>query len=287
MLNLYRAEVRKIMGNRWMAGLLVWIWPIGGLALPLIVLVLALLIPTGSGHGVMTEFQWTDAAIGAWILPTNLFGRLLFVSLAAAAFAGEYQWGTWKTIVPRADRIRLVLAKYLAFASLLVVAFFLASITLTFGIGLIQAARGLPYPPVLTADVLQTFVRDYLLQMLLTVINTLIGVAFGAILATLSRSILGGILGGIAFIAGEIGFVAGVTTLGFLFKSGEIAGLGRFTSAMSIANVSSWVQTGRPLPALFEGAPTHSLAASFAVLLVWLVGLVTLNLWLFQRQDLS
>ncbi len=287
MLNLYRAEVRKILGNRWMAGMLVWIWPIGGLALPLVVLILALLIPVKSGPGVMTEFQWTNVAIGTWILPTNLFGRLLFISLAAAAFAGEYQWGTWKTIVPRADRIRLVLAKYLAFASLLVLAFFLASITLTVGIGLIQLVRGLPYPPAVTSDVLQTFGGNYLLQMLLTVINTLIGVAFGATLATLTRSILGGILGGIGFIAGEIGFVAGVTTLSFLFKSGEMAGLSRFTSAMSIANVSSWVQTGQPLPTLFEGAPTHTMASSFVVLAVWLIGLVALNLWLFQRQDLA
>src|SRR5258708_7905721 len=230
MVDLYRAEVRKILADRWMAGRVVWIWPIGGLALPLVVLVLAMLIPVKSGPGVMTEFQWTNVAIGTWILPTNLFGRLLFISLAAAAFAGEYQWGTWKTIVPRADRTRLVLAKYLAFASLLVLSFFLASITLSIGIGLIHAVRGLPYPPVITPDVLQTFARNYLLQMLLTVINTLIGVAFGATLATLTRSILGGILGGIGFIAGEIGFVAGGTTLRFLFKSAEIEWLSRFPS---------------------------------------------------------
>src|SRR5262249_42044332 len=194
MLDLYRAEVRKILAQRWIAWLLVWIWPVGGILVPLFVLVGSWLTPSGTDSGLRVVFRWTDTAIGTWILPTNLFGRLLFISLAVSIFASEYQWGTWKTIIPRADRIRLVLAKYLAFTSLLVCGFALMSILLTFGLGAIQAARGLPYPPDVTGEVLQTFLRDYLVQVALTVVNTLIGVAFGAILATITRSTLGGVL---------------------------------------------------------------------------------------------
>ena len=287
MLDLYRAEVRKILGQRWVARLLIWVWLIGGIVVPLFVLVGSWLTPAGTDNGVRFVFRWTDTAVGTWLLPTNLFGRLLFISLAVSIFANEYQWGTWKTIIPRSDRMRLVLAKYLAFTSLLVLGFALMSILLTIGLGVIQVARGLPYPPDPTPDVLQTFARNYLLQVALTIVNTLIGVSFGAILATVTRSTLGGVLGGILFIGGEIGFIAGVTTLGMLFQSSEIAGLARFTSSINIANVASWVNYNQPLPPLYGGAPTNSLAASFVILGIWLVGLVTLNLWLFQRQDIS
>lgn len=287
MLDLYRAEVRKILGQRWVAWLLIWIWPAGGIVVPLFVLVGTWLTPAGTDNGLRIIFRWTDTAIGTWILPTNLFGRLLFISLAVSIFANEYHWGTWKTIIPRADRMRLVLAKYLAFTSLLVLGFALTSVLLTIGLGIIQAARGLPYPPDLTLEVLQTFIRDYLVQVILTIINTLIGVAFGAILATITRSTIGGILGGILFIAGEIGFIAGMTTLAFLFKSPEIAGLARFTSSINIANISLLIRSNQPMPALYEGAPTNTLPASFVILGLWLVGLLTLNLWLFQRQDIS
>src|SRR5690348_9151893 len=131
MLDLYRAEVRKILGRPWLARLLIWVWPIGGIVVPLFVLVGSWLTPAGADADVRLVFRWTDVAVGTWILPTNLFGRLLFISLAVSIFASEYEWGTWKTIVPRADRMRLVLAKYLAFTSLLVVGFALMSVLLT------------------------------------------------------------------------------------------------------------------------------------------------------------
>jgi hypothetical protein len=287
MLDLYRAEGRKILGQRWIVWLLIWVWPVGGILVPLLVLVGSWLTPAGADNGLRVIFRWTDTAVGTWILPTNLFGRLLFISLAVSIFASEYQWGTWKTIIPRADRIQLVLAKYLAFTSLLVLGFALMSVLLTLGLGIIQAARGLPYPPDVTPEVLQTFARDYFVQVTLTVINTLIGVAFGAILAIVTRSTIGGVLGGILFIAGEIGFIAGVTTLAFLFKSPEIAGLARFTSSINIANIASLVRTNQPLPVLYEGTPTNTLTSSFVILGLWLTGLVALNLWLFQRQDIS
>jgi len=162
----------------------------------------------------------------------------------------------------------------------------LTSLLLTVGLGFIQLARGLPYPPAPTPDVLLMFARDYALEVVLAILNTLIGVGFGAVLATVTRSIVGGIIGGILFIAGEIGFISAVTTLGFALKSPEIAGLSRFTSAINVANIASWVRNGQPVPGLLEGTPTNSLAASFAIPGLWLVILIALNLWLFLRQDL-
>jgi len=287
MFNLFRAEIRKILSQRWMAILLLWIWPIGGIVVPLTVMALTLLNPPDATQTIKPTFLWTDTALSAWFVPTNLFGRILFITLASATFASEYQWGTWKNIVPRADRARLILAKYLAFTSILMVSIVVTSGLLTVGTGLLQTARSLPYPPEINSDVLQTFARDYLLEALLTLINTVIGVAFGAILATLTRSLVGGIIGGLTLVIGELGFISGVTTFGFALQSPEIAGLVRFTSSINIGNVQSWVRSGQPLTLLMKEAPTNSLAASFVILALWLIVLVALNLWIFQKQDLT
>ena len=38
---------------------------------------------------------------------------------------------------------------------------------------------------------------------------------------------------------------------------------------------------------VLELSPTNSLVASFVILGLWLVGLIAINLWLFQRQDIA
>src|SRR5215470_10720314 len=90
LLNLCRAEVQKILGHRAIAILLLWIWPLGGILLPLVLLVASWFSAGSVGAG--PTVRWTDVALGTWQLPTNLFGRLLFISLACTIFSGEYAW---------------------------------------------------------------------------------------------------------------------------------------------------------------------------------------------------
>ncbi len=287
MFDLYRVEVRKILAQRLLAGLVFWIWPIGGLILPLVLLVVVLVTPPDNPHGIKATFEWTAVALGTWTVPTNLIGRLLFVALATTIFSGEYQWGTWKIIVPRADRLRLILAKYLAFASLVLLAFTITSVFLAIGAGLLQAARGMPYGPPLTADTLQGFGAKYVLQAVANMISLLIDVAFAQLIATLTRSLLGGVIGGLLFLTAELGLIAGVTVLSMALNAPVVANLGYFTSSLSVANISSWVLYGEPTPVLVSGMGTSTVAQSFLILIVWMVGLIGLNLWIFQRQDLT
>jgi ABC-type transport system involved in multi-copper enzyme maturation permease subunit len=221
------------------------------------------------------------------VLPGNyLFGRLFFISLAAAIFAGEYQWGTWKTIVPRADRMRLLLAKYIAFIGLVVVAFASMSVLLTIGVGMVQAIRGQPYPPALTPDVVQSFARTYVLSTLVTVFNLLIGVAVASLVAMLTRSIIGGMIAALFFLFGEVGLMSAPISLGVFFGIPQLMELARFTSALNVVNIQSWLQYSRP--AFTElGIAGNSLIGSFVVLAAWLAGLVGINMLVFQRQDLT
>jgi hypothetical protein len=221
------------------------------------------------------------------VLPGNyLFGRLFFISLAAAIFAGEYQWGTWKTIVPRADRMRLLAAKYIAFIGLVVVAFASMSVLLTIGVGIVQAVRGQPYPPSLTPEVVQSFARTYVLSTLVTMFNLLIGVAVASLVAMLTRSIIGGIIAALFFLFGEVGLMSAPISLGVFFGIPQLMEVARFTSALNVVNIQSWLQYARP--AFTElGITGNSLFGSFVVLAAWLGGLIGINMLIFQRQDLT
>ena len=71
MLDLYRAELSKILGNRLVSALLVWLWPILGIVMPVVLLGIAKLASPG-GPGSTLTFQWTDTALGAWLLVHSL-----------------------------------------------------------------------------------------------------------------------------------------------------------------------------------------------------------------------
>ncbi len=287
MLDLFRAEWRKMTGQRWVVGFLLWIWPIGGALLCLILIAAELMSPATRAQIAQNPFHWTDVGIGAWILPTNIFGRLFIIGFAARMFAGEYQWSTWRNSTPYVSRAALIAVKYITLAALVMLTFVLLSVVLIIGVGVVEIVAGGSYPPALDAVVLRQFIGGYLLQASVTFIGTLIGSAFAAVAAMLTRSILGGVIGGLFFVFAEFGFLTGVTALGLLIGVPGIADLVRFTSTFNIANISSWALYGQPSQSLVQGTRVNSPAESFFILILWLVGLVGATMVIFQRQDLS
>ena len=57
--------------------------------------------------------MWTDTFMASWGFANNLFGRMFLLGFTAVTFAGEYQWGTWKNIIPRQRRSLLIMAKFI------------------------------------------------------------------------------------------------------------------------------------------------------------------------------
>jgi len=78
---------------------------------------------------------WTETLVGAWSFLNNPLGRLLLIGFTAVMFAGEYQWQTWKNLIPRNRRVALILIKFLALSAFVVVAFALMSVLLAAGMG--------------------------------------------------------------------------------------------------------------------------------------------------------
>lgn len=122
MTTLFRAEWQKITGYRIVATLLVWIYPAGA-ALMMVLALIGVLLSESLRAGVQQSPPvWTQQSMVIWELVNSEIGRFLLVTFAAFVFAGEYQWGTWKNLVPRTARVPLILTKYAAFAVLITAA---------------------------------------------------------------------------------------------------------------------------------------------------------------------
>jgi ABC-type transport system involved in multi-copper enzyme maturation permease subunit len=297
--NLFRAEWIKIMGNRWVSAFLILIFPVGMFAFVVVMSLLLLVVPamrTGESTARLglDHVEWTAQALQAWTIPNGLLGRLITLAFAVVVFAGEYQWQTWKNVVPRRRRVPLVLTKFLAVAVLVVLAFTLASIILAAGSGVMAKIAGGTYGPALTGDVVTDFAREYLRQAWLAFTITLISANFAALAGMLTRSILGGVLVGVAFTYFEGLSIAGLVLLGHLLDFPHLIELYRLTPSYNVANAQSWftrgqaagVQAGSLLGSKF---PTLSdgLTFSVVILMIWVAALVGLTAYLFQRQDIT
>lgn len=286
---LFRAEWYKITGNRWATGCMIWIFP----ALAVLVTLFALgasIFSSSFRTGVTEEpALWTEVAILPWVIPNNPLGRMLLIGFTAVLFAGEYQWNTWKVIVPRSQRAPLILTKFVAVALFVVFAFTLMSILLTSGVGLVSLVIGASYGPAIKGDVLSDFAEDYVLQMLYAFISTIIAAGYVSLAAMLTRSILGSAVTGIVIAIGETMLFLPLSLLSWLFDREGIMHIYRFTPGFNLMNLLTWLSGETPEGLEFSSGRiiVDSQLFSEAVLACWVLGLVALTTYLFYRQDIT
>jgi hypothetical protein len=290
MVNVLRAEWQKMVGNRWTTGFLIWIFPVGALSMVGLMSLFALLIPSFRDNISVQPF-WTDNFLAPWGFANNLFGRTFLLGFTAVTFAGEYQWGTWKNIVPRQRRGLLIMAKFINLGVLILIAFSLMSLIFGFGFGIMARIADVTYGPEVTGDVVREFLGDYTLQAALAFVSVIIASIYAALSAILMRSILGGIMVGVGISIVEP-LIFGVNLwLARLFDSEFFLHLGRISPFYNIENVNSWVRSDQAVtwlqPLFNEAAPVDSMVFSVLVLAVWLVLGIGLVLYLFQRQDIT
>lgn len=284
---LFRAEWRKITGNRWATGCMIGVFP----ALAFLVIVLGLLASafSSSFRASYEDNLWTELAIVPWLIPNNPLGRGLLLGFTAVLFAGEYQWNTWKTIVPRSRRVPLILVKFVAVALFVVFAFTLMSIIWGVGGGLLALATDTSYGPALSGDVLRDFATDYGRQMLYAFVGTMIAAGYASLAAMITRSILGSAITGIVLAIGETMLLVPLYLISSLLDTNTFLHFYRFLPSYNLLNVLSWSYdksaSGLELPS--GGIVTDSQLFSEAVLACWVIGLIALTAVLFQRQDIT
>ena len=120
MTSLFHAEWQKAVGNRWVTGFLVWIFPVGALAFVIFSCITMLLVSSFREVFAQDISTWTASMVGVWAFATNPFGRMFLIGFMAVTFAGEYQWQTWKNVIPRSSRTSLILVKFLEYFLFLV-----------------------------------------------------------------------------------------------------------------------------------------------------------------------
>ena len=288
-IRLFRAEWRKILGHRWATGCMIWIFP----ALAVLGTILGLLAAAFSPSfrfGLRTApALWTAVAIFPWLIPNNPLGRILLISFTAVLFAGEYQWNTWKVIVPRSRRVPLILVKFVTVSLFVVFAFILMSILLTLGIGMIHVVAGAPYGPTIGGDVLHNFMKDYGLQMAYAFVSTIIAAGYAALAAMITRSILGSVAVSVIATLGETLLFFPLSLIAWLLKTEIPVQLYRFLPSWNLLNLFTYLNGGKPDGLTFPSGKIvlDSQIFNEVVSVCWVVGLVAFTAYLFYKQDIT
>lgn len=287
--SLLRAEWQKTLGNRRVTALLIWIFPAAAAALVLLQLALLPFATEFRTQLALAQQTWTGNAIGVWGIPPNAVGRLILMSFIAVVFGGEYQWRTWKNLIPRRRRSALILAKFVVVAALILIAFGLTTLVWSGGQALVHRLAGVPYGPAFTPDILRDFARDYLLRAGLAFVATMISAGYAAVAALQTRSILGGVLAGLGLTIAE---ESSILLFSLLYYSAGVdlaPHLYRLMPGYNLRNIASWLESGRS--SLFPFSPTlvfdDPLPWSLAIVTLWILSLLALTLWRFQRQDIG
>jgi hypothetical protein len=293
MLNLFRAEWIKVVGNRWAAGCLVWVFPVGAAGLIILAAFVMTLFPsTRENFNEGNPSLWTDQAIATWNLANNPLGRLILLGFTAVVFAGEYQWNTWKNVVPRHQRVALILVKFFTLGAFVVTAFVLMSIIWTVGWGGLTLIAGESYGPAIKGSVLSDFAQDYALQASMTFTSTIISAGYAALAAMITRSILGGVLVGFGITFAENLSIVALLIIGYFLKAPRLVELYRFTPGYNLVNVTEWVNNNAPSRMQVDVGGTevffsNSLESSLLILAVSVIGLIAVTAYLFRQQDIT
>lgn len=290
MIRLFRAEWKKTANHRWLAGFLIWIFPVGALAFYTVVVVAAIFSEAAVVSFGLNDVVWTDVS-NVWntlsSYPGNVLGRMPILAFVATLFAGEYEWGTWKNITPRNSRSALILAKFITLGVYVVLAFVAMSVIVGLGNGIATSIAGLPYPPAATRAIVGEFLGDYVLRAGLAFFSTLIVVSFAAFAALITRKIVGGIMVGFLISIIEPNLWLVCLGLSKLFNNPDLVELYRFAPSFNIGNINEWIRFNHALDMAPILSTNVSLGSSIAVVALWVLGSIALVLLLFRRQDIT
>jgi ABC-type transport system involved in multi-copper enzyme maturation permease subunit len=290
MTELFHAEWMKINGNRYVAGMLVWIFPVGTITFLSLALIPALTSDLFKLQVNANPPTWTMQTLLPWAVINSLVTRLALIGFAADVFAGEYQRSMWKNLLPRRRRAPLILMKFFTMSLMLLIAFILACIISGLLSGVVVRTTGAPYELTRSGETLDDFARAFGLNALVAYASALIAASFAALGGILTRSILGAVGFGAVCTVAEQGMLALLFMLGNLLQVPQIIGLYKFTPGYNLSNITSWATNGTAfsLPPLdMHAGGGFSAEVSLLLVVAWVVGLIGLTVWWFRRQDIT
>jgi ABC-2 type transport system permease protein len=211
-----------------------------------------------------------NRAMGAVAGASGPFTALFLLIGAAAIFAGDYRWETWRLVTPRNSRVNLLAAKLIVFAEVAAWSLLLTALTAVLAgmFGAVANHARLVSPPAGPA-----FLSQYAGVVLVTWLEVLLIGALAALIGVVTRSTMGAVIAGlvIVFVQSTVSIAVQAAT----WKSLLIPAVaGRVLKTFVIAP-----------PEVRSDAGQAGLALLF--LLAWLVVLAGGAIALFRRQDLT
>ena len=289
MVELFRAEWMKINGNRFMASFTVWLFPVGVATFLTLALIPALTSTMFRAQVNAAPPSWTMQTLLPWTVINSIITRMILVAFAADVFAGEYQRGMWKNLLPRRGRTTYILMKFFTMSLMLLIAFFLTCVLAGIISGVVVRATGASYDLTRAGETLSDFVDSFALQAFVAIVSGLLAACFAALGAILTRSILGAVGFGAACTLGEQAILFVLFLLGNLLNAPGIVKLYQYTPGYNLSNISSWATSGTAFTLtgnMSQYIDSMSAGSSFVILAIWVVGLIGLTVWLFRRQDI-
>lgn len=286
MMNVIHSEWCKIIGHRWATGLLLWVYPIGALCLSIIIIVAALIAPNDSLEFGLGQINWTQSSISVWGYSNNLVGRLLLFGFAAVIFGNEYSGKTWKNLIPRASRTKLLLTKFIILPLLMIIALSLTSLIWAVGLSLATKVAGGTISPELSTKNLFDFLSLYTNHLGLALLSLALATSYASLGSLLTHSTVGTLLVGLGLTIGEEFSQIFFSLLTLLTDNKAPLSLYRFMPTYCFSNLSSWINNNAAMPiggTEFSGAPFF---VSLIVLLFWIGGIAAICIVLFRRQDI-
>lgn len=290
MIDAVRAEWIKIIRNARLTAALVWIFPIAAATTLVVGFIISLV--SGGFAAFMGQSTWSSDLVAIWGVinrfPVNVFGRMLPLAFMAVVFAGEFQWETWRLIVPRAERTKLLLAKLAAIVLAVTLSLALASVIMVALQAAGHAALGEVYGPDLTVEMVSQAARNLLVEALIASLTLLLLGAFAAVSAFITKTVLGALMLSFGFSLVELLSLGVLALLSSWFDRPGILNLYRYMPNFNLENLRAWVIEGHGLTALpFNLVVEASLGESLLFVGIWITAVVAWANSIFRRQDIT
>jgi ABC-type transport system involved in multi-copper enzyme maturation permease subunit len=285
--NLFQAEWQKLAGHRWASGLLIWLFPVGATALMIIGLLVAFFSPDTVANLGLPVAQWPAQMINFWQISGNPLARLMLMGFAAVTFGGEYQWQTWKNVVPRQSRTALVLVKFVTLGLFITISFGVGSVVWGMGLLAIAALTGGETSLLPAYGSWADFLASYGITAVVSFAAVMIAVSYAVIGALLTRTVLGAAIVGFTATMMEELSPLFVLILERVTGWESVLDLYRLTPTFTLSNISSWLSNGRAFTLTGLDYTPAGLGFSVLVLIGWLLGLLLAATLIFRRQDIT
>lgn len=282
MLDAVYAEALKMRRHRgtWA---MVWIYPVLIGALLLAALIYRA-VAGPSDDGVQTAAEWIKDTTIFWHAPGSAPGRILVAAFTALVFASEYNWNTWKLIVPVRHRWQLVVAKWVVIIAFVFGALLLTNIIVLLGeaIGTLQGSA-IP-DGVSFADV----VRENARAAAYSLIPIIYAMSFATMVAILTRSVLATVVLSIGLV-----IVEGILNLLGLVAYRRAPDLTQFlieaTPPFHVENLTTWAfyGYGAEIPLSPDFVLEASWGTSLAMVAAWSIAALAIAMIWFRRQDMN